>query len=312
MASSTSGYMKYEWPLMGKDGSIAKSKQPEPIKTDLEIQFEKKIKYNEIILNSKFKFYLTSISKKKAIRRRLPTSIFATATDEFEGIWGEINKSSSSANIKLIKHSIGVNILIDSDLKLKSFKYDNIKYSYNNSMITDYNSILTNFAKVKIINYEESSKLFKFTNYKKQMFAASNPTEEDLKLNKELKPVLYDITNVECSHECKADGVARNIITVYNREIDKSLKFVLDDVEIVYPNIDNFIKSYNKPKDRSIKIGDLVKLKNNRGVNRNVKLNENYIYKANKNTGYKKYATLVDQKNKLTFNVPTNKLKKIC
>lgn len=300
-----------------KDPSKSVEPKKEPIKTKLELEFEKKIKKDKIFDNPTMKFYLITVQDKPKIRKtRRSGGITAQVTlDDFNYIWAETkslydNIKPETPLIKAIKHNYGFIAVVKEDLKLKILKKDDKKYNYHSKMITDINSVLTNFAKVKIINYEESGKLFKFVNYKKQMYELANPSEEEIKDGK--TPLLYDITNIEPGHECKADGVVRNIITLYNRDLDKSLKFVLDDVEIIYPDIDNFIKGYSKPKDRSIKVGDSVSLKNNRGINRTISLTDKYIYKANKNTGYKKYATITNLKNNKTFNVPYNKLKKIC
>lgn len=134
------------------------------------------------------------------------------------------------------------------------------------------------FCKFKVKNYVESSKIFKFTNEKKEA------------LNKEFEAV-----------EIVFGYIGKNnkepINTVSLRLPNGIRRFILSDVEITYPNINGYIE----PKDRSFKDNSKVKVVDDRKLD--FKKDDVLTVKSVKNIGLsKKFISFKEDKNNKYYN----------
>lgn len=137
------------------------------------------------------------------------------------------------------------------------------KFKIINIPIVDKN-IISCFVRVKITNYEKSSELFGYKPTKKAMFESK--TSDNEKSNN----FLYDIEQICENFISKKDGKTYNVVILKlkskNNEVIKKLKFVEEDLEFVYPDLDKFFKSITIPKDRKIKSGSVCKIIDDRKI----------------------------------------------
>ena len=103
---------------------------------------------------------------------------------------------------------------------------------------------------VKVISCKESAEVFGYNTLKKNMLSSG---------------ANYTITNILPSFTCAKDSVIRDVVEV-NYE-GRNFKFVLKDLEFIYPNTDMLLKGYIAPKNRTISTDSIVKLKDNRRTN---------------------------------------------
>lgn len=182
-------------------------------------------------------------------------------------LMGEHNINMNKVNmINIYKYK---NLLI----KLDGIKYtqsEELKYKFKNITNNDtsktglvyyaesggtlniHNKLICNLY-VKILNYEESSSLFGFKPTKKEMMGK-----------------YYKIDNIDYNQICKKDDIERSVVEVYNNELGKNFKFILSDLEVQIPDLTEFIKGYNPPKDRNVKVGLNVKVINNKLTRLNI------------------------------------------
>ena len=120
-------------------------------------------------------------------------------------------------------------------------------------------------ASVKVKSFEESAYLFGFKPTKVEMMELSKDTMDNTKPEypKKIEGRLFNISNVLPNFECKKDGVKRDIVEIEYK--DRNLKFLIEDLEFVYPDIEGLVQGYNEPKDRKIKVGKTIKIKDSRG-----------------------------------------------
>lgn len=155
----------------------------------------------------------------------------------------------------------GITYNQDRELKYKFKNISNncteksriIYHGDNNRSFIDTNKVLLSELYVKILDCEESSSLFGFRPTKREMIGG-----------------YYKINNIDYSQICKKDNIERIVVEVENKELGKNLKFVLSDLEVQIPNLTDFIKGYNTPKDRKIKLGVQVKVVNNKLTRLNI------------------------------------------
>lgn len=128
-------------------------------------------------------------------------------------------------------------------------------------------NFIRNLMFVKIKDYKLSSDIFGYRLRKKSMFDSKF---QSLKGNSTHK--YWDIENVLEDVVCNKDKVTRDIVVLKDIASGKSLKFVIDDVEIVFPNIPEIIKA-NKLKE-TLKTYDNFIISNiGKKINVNKKLN---------------------------------------
>lgn len=193
------------------------------------------------------------------------------------------------------------NPLITNDLLNKLFKYIPCRYKstdgfiYNNKMLfrvseeqkngkllsvirqrelpenvnyVDYFSVASLLKNCKFIlrDYVKSSKLFKYSAEKKSV------------LNQEL-----EVVKIELQVKLKNKEQLENVITA--KINGKELRCSLDDVEIVYPNVNG----WTVRKDRKIFIASEVLIKNNKNL-RSIPKNTSLVVANIKKVGTKEYA----------------------
>ncbi len=141
---------------------------------------------------------------------------------------------------------------IYSDITTNSFIQSN-EYGFKSYPSVE-NDRFTNGVFIKIKDYKLSSTIFGYKLSKKAMMESGN---------------LYLMDTIHEDYLCKKDGVNRDVFEISNGE--KKLKFVIDDLEFIYPDIDKLMKGYNAPKDRIIKKGSNVSLVRNGGLRLPVK-----------------------------------------
>lgn len=163
--------------------------------------------------------------------------------------------------------------------------------------------IVKNTGKVKIKSCEESIKVFGHKSRKRLMFETckSNPKQT------------FIINNVIFNYE--KEDKCYHVVEVFDGTLN--LKFLLDDLELVLPNVNN----YNLPKDRTIKVGDKCRVKiinkftpttKNAEVNVVKMYNRHKPYKAWLNGSYDEntIVDVVDSKNN-KFECKIKQLKRI-
>ena len=140
------------------------------------------------------------------------------------------------------------------------------------------------FCKFKVKNYVDSSKIFKFTELKKKMVG-----------------IIVPVSGLELNVKCKNSTDKQN--TIFCNYNDRNYRFILDDLEIIFPNI----SGYNPPKDRVIKASDKVRVINDK----HSRFKKNDIVKIHqlKKVGNKTYAG-IKVKNKIVYE-RVKKFKKI-
>lgn len=172
-----------------------------------------------------------------------------------------------------------------------SGKNNNTNYITQSISDSTHNRIVSTVL-VKIRSYEESSVIFGYKPTKKEMFESGN---------------FFNIEDFDVQYLCKKDGKIRDVIVIKYK--NRAFKFSIDDVEFHYPDIEKLLnlKGYNKPKDRKIRIGDNVILRNNKGTR--FQLKQKFKVTGTLNIGGNKYASVTADN--LNTIITQRKLKKI-
>lgn len=224
-----------------------------------------------------------------------------------------IPTSSLRFNVNESSKKDEINKNITDELLISLFKYIPIKYHYYNAFYdTKTNKIvywdggkvkvifkkldniaelfsifvLSKYCKFKVKSYEKSAKLFQNTNFKKCLVGNSYTVEKislqtEVKRSKDLQNTLYVVTQ---------GGKSR---------------FLLEDIEIIYPNI----SGYNIAKDRTISKGSTVRVINDKHMSY-IKKNDIVKVESIRKVGDKKYAAIKVNNNIVYERL--NKFKKIC
>ncbi len=192
-------------------------------------------------------------------------------TDTFISLDKKWKKSKATHNerLKIIYELYDINIKdISDDLAIRSLDAET----------------LFKYCKFKVIDYTKSSKLFGLKELKKGLVGK-----------------YVEITNILLKETVKKSKDKENTLFVLTEE-GKKVKFCLEDIKIIYPNI----TGYNPPLDRTIKINDEVKVVNDKKLE---EFKKNDITKVHdvKTINNKKYV-LIGNKNKVYQ--PINKFKK--
>lgn len=161
------------------------------------------------------------------------------------------------------------------DIAKKSLTYDYLIPTFNKKEWF-HTEAITKDCKFLVKDYGNSSKLFKFTQLKKSLVG---------------KTLLG--TEIELEAKVKNSEEVHQTIKLILEDGRKS-RFLLSDVEIIYPNL----ASFNPPKDRELKIGATARLVDNRktGIPKHSSVKVIDIKKV----GNKKYA-IVDHKGQKVY-----------
>lgn len=151
--------------------------------------------------------------------------------------------------------------------------------------------IFQHMSLVKIKDYKLSSSFYGHSIMKRTMFESNN---------------LFNMTKIYPLRTCK-DGTIRDVVELKSLN-GKNLKFVLDDVEIIYPNVEKITKGYNFPIDRTIRKECKVKVYKKNAA----RLSYGTVAKVSNlvNAGNIKYAEIITRDNKKHL-VERNKIKVI-
>ena len=161
----------------------------------------------------------------------------------------------------------------------------NVAIQFAHLELSGYKNLLDNLI-FKVVDFKKSSELFKYTNVKQSMVGKQ-----------------FVITKVQTNYVCKETGETQTIAEVYNPEINKSLKFVASDLELVEPNFIQLFKGYSLPKINKIVVGSKVNIINPGRLPLNVKTDYvvSDIRKVSSTTycqiKSKNYLFMIDQKN---------------
>lgn len=152
---------------------------------------------------------------------------------------------------------IDVQCLAFEDNTYKLVKH---KYSYLRTLSTisiySANYDLLKLITVNIKDVKKSVNLFGYKKIKSDMLVSGKS---------------YNISNIYNNFKCKKDGVERDICEIsYN---GRNYKFLNEDLQFNIIDLSVLIKGYNKPKDTIIKVGDSVKIINDKRI----KLEKNTI-----------------------------------
>lgn len=167
----------------------------------------------------------------------------------------EICKIKYRDKFEGFKHDAGFVINDNKGLILNNNKLKTIEIIGLN---TDYLYCIQNLAQAKIKDYTKSGELFGYKLKKKLMFDSNQ---------------LFKITNIQKDYIAKKDNNQYDIIELNNENVN--LKFLLSDIELVFPKLDG----YNIPKDRTITFS-----KKEKYVNKEVRIINNKKLSIDKNT----------------------------
>lgn len=175
----------------------------------------------------------------------------------------------------------------------KSWKFNTDKKQEFYYKSRSYDQLFMNIVHVKIKSYETSALLFGNSKIKKSMME----TKEN-----------FIIGKLNLQHPCKKDGSIRNLIEVIAPN-GRNIKFVEEDIEFIYPDINSITKGYNIPLDRTIRNGSKVKIykKNTARISYGTKA---VVESVNK-TGNKKYCKIITE-NKKSYIIEQSKIRVIC
>jgi len=146
---------------------------------------------------------------------------------------------------------------------------------------------ITKYCKFIVKDYVKSSRLFKFTDLKKSLVGKT-------------------LNGCEIEFDSKIKSTDEKFATVkliIDEENDKKTRFLLSDLQIVYPNI----KGFNPPKDRTLRVGVNAKISDNRKLQ--IPRNEQVKVVSIKKIGEKSYAVVNYNNKKVMVN---SKSLKIC
>lgn len=142
---------------------------------------------------------------------------------------------------------------VDKERPVKCITKENNTFKYVNMLPEVFNTFKSNnfdnktglmtLGLAKISSCNESAVLFGYKNIKSQMVESQE---------------LFEISSITPNFVCKKDGQVRNIIEVKNN--GKSYKFLINEVELMLPELDKLIKGYKPLKDRQLKEGGTAKL----------------------------------------------------
>lgn len=165
----------------------------------------------------------------------------------------------------------------DISLGKKTF-LDSVKPKEGNGyfkLCTTYEQIIIAMCFAKITGYVDSAALFGY-----------KPTKLKMCESKQL----FNIVGIHEGFLCKKDGQNRDIIELLDDETGKRMKFLLSDVEIIFPDIKQLTKGYNLPKSRVIKKGVTAIVKDDRKTG--FKKNDKVKVVDTTTVGAKKYAVI--------------------
>lgn len=182
-----------------------------------------------------------------------------------------------------LRKALGLNKKNKSNNTLKSKV---IISDFNEKSVTGYYSEEFVFSNLrfKILDFKKSSKLFGFSVIKKEMIGG-----------------FFSGTKIEYKVDVKKSKEKENTITLSYS--GKNIKFSLDDVKIIYPNISGWIEK----KDKSIYSGSIVKVIKNKDI-RFIRTGSECIVNRIKKVGDKKYAEVSIDNKKVYCNIKNLKL----
>ena len=153
-------------------------------------------------------------------------------------------------------------------------------------------TILKTICNVKIKSFQESADLFGY-----------KPTKEFMMKSGQQ----FEIGNVMIDYTCKKDGEIRSVVEVIFK--DKALKFLPEDLEFIYPDLELLRKGYTEPLDRKIKKGSKVKVVDDRRIpfKKNTKLKVNTVITVGHSSFSKKYCSVLNDYKE--YLIPIKKLK---
>lgn len=203
-----------------------------------------------------------------------------------------------------IKNSKNKNLIIFR----KEFKYILNKVNINNTSYRTISNdlILKRLCLIKIKSCEDSIKEFGNASIKYNMMSniLDNKNPEYPKYIEQL----FTINKIYLNHKCIKTG---NILDVISIKLNKgpSYKFVLSDLEFIYPDIEKLTKGYNESKDRKVYIGSFIRIKNPHNISR-IPLKTKGVVEKLVTAGHNKYCDIRLEDDKI-YRVELNKLKVI-
>jgi hypothetical protein len=110
------------------------------------------------------------------------------------------------------------------------------------TFLRDMHETIKQIAFVRVKSYELSTKVFGIGKAKKAMYESKE---------------LFKIHEILETFTCKKDKVARDVVEVCAPD-GRNIKFVMSDLEFMYPNVEQLLKGFSPPKDREIRRGSNV------------------------------------------------------
>lgn len=168
----------------------------------------------------------------------------AAIREAFEGIYdSRVEYKAFHNSFNDVKSETKSNVVLCLYNNSKSIYKDNMSYAfkliknerYIPSSTISTEKIISELCYAKLKNYTESGSIFGWTPTKKEMFESG---------------ALFNINKIKLDYESPKTGTIINYIELAVPN-GKNLKFLLDEVEIITPDIEKLTKGYNEPIKRT-------------------------------------------------------------
>lgn len=156
-------------------------------------------------------------------------------------------------------------------------------------------------CKIKITGYKQSSKFFQYSGEKKELLDKTLEVYDKNQVDPTIKKLTFNIIEVKLKDTIKKSTELQNTISINGQT--RKLRFVWDEIEIIYPNINSW-----KPTIRGfIKEGCKVKTRNKR-KSRIINKNELVVVNSMKQVGNKVYISFEHNKKQYYDNIRNYKV----
>ncbi len=132
-----------------------------------------------------------------------------------------------------------------SSSKVKEIEQEHYSSQFNKIKLIE--DVIKDNCLVKVNSYLESSRLFGYRPSKKGMLGN-----------------YFKIIDIDYNYYHEESKTNLSIVILSNPKNNKSLKFLIGDLVFIIPEPEQWLKSYNKPKDRNIQPGIIVRVVNDK------------------------------------------------
>lgn len=192
---------------------------------------------------------------------------------EYESYFDEI-ENRTNTRIKYIKNSYR------SIIKYIPLESKEVSKYYSQEPLIE-------SCKIKVTGYRQSSKFFQYSGEKKELLDKTLELYDKNQIDPYIKKLTFNIIEVKLKDKIKKSEELQNTISINGQT--RKLRFVWDEIEIIYPNINSWkptlkgfikegckIKSRNKRKSRIINKNEFVVVNTMKKVGNKTYISFNY------------------------------------